>query len=80
MHFKLILSQADKAICLQYSLRIVGGRRHFLFEVIGRILPCLRHSINDQLSELTTVCKGLSKLVVVDIALNHDQDNPQLIF
>ena len=26
------------------------------------------------------VCKGLAKLVVVDIALNRDQDNPQLIF
>ena len=26
------------------------------------------------------LCKGLAKLVVVDIALNRDQDNPQLIF
>ena len=26
------------------------------------------------------MCKGLAKLVVVDIALNRDQDNPQLIF
>ena len=26
------------------------------------------------------VCKGLAKLVVVDIALSRDQDNPQLIF
>ena len=25
-------------------------------------------------------CKGLSKLVIVDISLNRDQDNPQLIF
>jgi len=29
---------------------------------------------------LPTLCKGLAKLVVVDIALNRDQDNPQLIF
>ena len=27
-----------------------------------------------------TVCKGLAKLVVVDIALTRDRDNPQLIF
>ena len=27
-----------------------------------------------------TLCKGLAKLVVVDIALTRDQDNPQLIF
>jgi uncharacterized protein with ParB-like and HNH nuclease domain len=26
------------------------------------------------------ICKGLAKLVVVDIALSRDQDNPQLIF
>ena len=26
------------------------------------------------------VCKGLAKLVIVDIALSRDQDNPQLIF
>jgi uncharacterized protein with ParB-like and HNH nuclease domain len=31
-------------------------------------------------SDLTVVCKGLAKLVVVDIALNRDQDNAQLIF
>ncbi len=27
-----------------------------------------------------TVCKRLAKLVVVDIALTRDRDNPQLIF
>lgn len=31
-------------------------------------------------SDLALVCKGLSKLIIVDIALNRDQDNPQLIF
>jgi predicted transport protein len=30
--------------------------------------------------DLATICKGLAKLVVVDIALSRDQDNPQLIF
>jgi predicted transport protein len=30
--------------------------------------------------ELVAVCKGLAKLVIVDISLNRDQDNPQLIF
>ena len=29
---------------------------------------------------LRAICNGLAKLVVVDIALNRDQDNPQLIF
>ncbi|MGH8610121.1 MAG: GmrSD restriction endonuclease domain-containing protein, partial [Gammaproteobacteria bacterium] len=30
--------------------------------------------------EREALCKGLAKLVIVDIALNRDQDNPQLIF
>src|ERR1019366_8056180 len=30
--------------------------------------------------DLAPVCRGLAKLVVVDIALSRDQDNPQLIF
>jgi uncharacterized protein with ParB-like and HNH nuclease domain len=30
--------------------------------------------------DLTRICKGLAKLVVVDIALSRDHDNPQLIF
>lgn len=30
--------------------------------------------------ELAALCKGLAKLVVVDISLNRDQDNAQLIF
>ena len=31
-------------------------------------------------SDLSTLCKGLAKLVLVDISLNADHDNPQLIF
>lgn len=30
--------------------------------------------------DLVTLCRGLAKLIIVDIALNRDQDNPQLIF
>jgi uncharacterized protein with ParB-like and HNH nuclease domain len=30
--------------------------------------------------DLDALCKGLSKLVIVDISLNREQDNPQLIF
>ena len=30
--------------------------------------------------DLVPLCKGLAKLVIVDISLNRDQDNPQLIF
>ena len=30
--------------------------------------------------EVDALCKGLAKLMIVDISLNRDQDNPQLIF
>ena len=30
--------------------------------------------------DLVSLCKGLAKLVIVDISLSRDQDNPQLIF
>src|SRR5207247_2677309 len=29
---------------------------------------------------LAAICRGRAKLVIVDVALNRDQDNPQLIF
>jgi uncharacterized protein with ParB-like and HNH nuclease domain/predicted transport protein len=77
-HFKLLLSQTDKSTLTaivsgnetppEYSLRVEHNFR--LFEQL------LTSCNNDY----TGVCKGLAKLVVVDIALNRDQDNPQLIF
>ena len=36
--------------------------------------------ITANIGELPTLCRGIAKLVVVDIALNRVQDNPQLIF
>jgi len=76
--YKLILSQTDKATLKavvsgqtypsNHSLKI--AENHSLF----------RKWIKSNEIDLTTICKGLAKLVVVDIALNRDQDNPQLIF
>ena len=77
-HFKLLLSQTDKASLTaivggaeqpkEYSLRVTEN--HALF----------KQWIDEATVDLATLCKGLAKLVVVDIALNRDQDNPQLIF
>ena len=39
-----------------------------------------RNEIAKTRSSLKPLCEGLSKLMVVDIALSRDQDNPQLIF
>jgi uncharacterized protein with ParB-like and HNH nuclease domain/predicted transport protein len=77
-YFKLLLSQTDnaslKAIIKHteqpkdLSLRVTQN-----FNLFTELLAA-------QKGDLATVCRGLAKLVVVDIALNRDQDNPQLIF
>jgi uncharacterized protein with ParB-like and HNH nuclease domain len=77
-HYKLILSQTDKASLIaivegseqpkEYSLRVTE-----CFELFQSLIAGCK-------GDLTAVCRGLAKLVVVDISLNRDQDNPQLIF
>ena len=78
-HFKLLLSQTDKASLTALvddgepppsppSLRINAN-----FDLFKRWM-------SEGKVELATLCRGLAKLVVVDIALTRDQDNPQLIF
>jgi len=77
-YYKLLLSQTDnaslKAIIKngpetkEPSLRVTQNFALFTDLLVG---------LN---SEFAPVCRGLAKLVVVDIALSRDQDNPQLIF
>lgn len=76
--FKLILSQTDKSTLAaivgnheqpqEHSLRVAQNFK--LFEDL----------IADRAGDLLPVCKGLAKLMMVDIKLKRDQDNPQLIF
>lgn len=75
-HYKLLLSQTDKYSLLhilgapapqQASLAIT--KNFTLFKELVAGCP-----------NLTALCKGMAKLLVVDIALNRDHDNPQLIF
>lgn len=77
-HYKLILSQTDKDSLIailntteqpkDYSIRITENFKLFQDLVAG------------YKDNLAAICKGLAKLVIVDISLNRDQDNPQLIF
>ena len=39
-----------------------------------------RSWISELNGDLVPLCKGLAKLIIVDISLNRDEDNPQLIF
>jgi len=76
--YKLVLSQTDekslKALLdgqpkpANYSIRL-----HDNFDFFQR-------RVAEVTGELTELCKGLAKLVIVDLSLNRDQDNPQLIF
>lgn len=75
--FKLLLTQTDKHSLLalmqqklqpaRASLRVTETFEFFTEQV-------------RTLGDLTPLCNGLAKLVIVDIALSRDQDNPQLIF
>lgn len=77
-YFKLLLSQTDSATLKaivknteapkEPSLRVTQN-----FELFSELIAA-------QKEDLAPVCRGLAKLVVVDIALSRDQDNPQLIF
>ncbi len=76
--YKLLLTQTDKSSLVaiaddqaqptEHSLRV--AQNYALFE----------SWIADRKNDLVAVCKGLAKLVIVDIALSRDQDNSQLIF
>lgn len=76
--YKLVLSQTDKASLIalldshprpkENSIRVEANFEFFKSRVVA---------LKDDLAAL---CKGLAKLVIVDISLSRDQDNPQLIF
>ena len=76
--YKLLLSQTDKDTLISlldqrempkdYSIRINENFKFFL------------EKLSSDENVLQIVLKGLLKLIVVDISLDRDNDNPQLIF
>lgn len=76
--YKLILSQTDKAplislIDQQPAPQVQSLRVEANFALFQEWIKSANNN-------LEAICKGLAKLVIVDISLNRDQDNPQLIF
>jgi uncharacterized protein with ParB-like and HNH nuclease domain len=76
--FKLLLSRTDK----DSLLAIVGGNEQ---PAEGALRIAQAYKLFSDLlqgcnGDFVDVCRGLSKLVVVDIALSREHDNPQLIF
>lgn len=77
-HFKLLLSETDKetllAILQELPLPTEKSTR------ICENYDLFQELINQNQAELETICKGIAKLVIVDVSLDRAQDNPQLIF
>jgi hypothetical protein len=77
-HHKLILSQTDKPSLIA----VVGGNEQPIDRSIRvtENYELFRTLLRASNGDLAPVCRGLAKLVVVDVALSRGQDNPQLIF
>lgn len=76
--YKLILTQTDKdsllALVTQKPLPTDGSLR------IKENFEFFDTQIAQLGGNLEQLCRGLAKVIIVDIALSRDQDNPQLIF
>lgn len=76
--YKLILTQTDRS-----SLIAIVGETELPSEGSVRIqhnYERFEEWIAERSGDLAAVCKGLAKLIVVDIALSRGKDNAQLIF
>lgn len=78
LHYKLLLSQNDRATLLS----IVEGRRapENPSVRVSENYQYFRSMIEGNPDQWATVYRGLTKLLVVDISLDRQLDNPQLIF
>lgn len=76
--FKLLLTQTDKAslfaLVMQKAMPAESSLR------VQENFDFFMEQVKSLGTDLAGLCKGLAKLVIVDIALSRDQDNPQLIF
>ncbi|MBB5693587.1 DUF262 and DUF1524 domain-containing protein [Muricoccus pecuniae] len=76
--YKLVLSQTDKASLTSLVDGDPQPKDHSLR--IHANFALFQEWLKGEKDNLVTVCQGIAKLMVVDISLNRDQDNPQLIF
>ena len=76
--FKLILSQTDKTSLIA----IVNNQEQpsdFSYRITENF-KLFENLIANQKGDLSSLCKGLAKLLMVDVKLKRGEDNPQLIF
>lgn len=77
-YFKLLLSQTDDASLKAIIKNSAQPKEPSLR--INRNFDLFTELLAKQKGDLATICLGLAKLIVVDVALNREHDNPQLIF
>jgi uncharacterized protein with ParB-like and HNH nuclease domain/predicted transport protein len=77
-HYKLVLSQTDKTSLIAVIDGLERPKDHSIR--ITENFALFQSWIEMRKADLTAICHGLAKLLVVDVALSRDQDNPQLIF
>jgi uncharacterized protein with ParB-like and HNH nuclease domain/predicted transport protein len=76
LSYKLLLTQADK----DSLLRIIEGRK-VLENYSKRVVENFDFFVDKlEQANLIDVYRGLQKLMIVDISLDREHDNPQLIF
>ena len=76
--YKLILSQGDKGALIAVVQGVEPNS-----DLPTRVVPnyqFFRNKLSDSECDLAVVCRGLDKLVVVDVTLTRNVDNPQLVF
>ena len=76
--YKLLLTQTDKK-----SLLSLVDQKSWPTEPSHRIkenFEFFENKIKELGKDLIPLCKGLAKLIIVDVSLDRDQDKPQLIF
>lgn len=75
--YKLILSKADRDSFISILEKQPKPKKPS-----QRIFRNFQFFVNklEKEEDLTPVCRGLAKLLIVDIALDRERDNPQLIF
>ena len=76
--YKLILTQTDRSSLIAIVDQAAQPREASIR--VTQNYDLFDSWIAARGGEVAAVCKGLAKLVIVDISLSRDQDNPQLIF
>lgn len=76
--YKLLLTRTDRE-----TLKAIVGQHDYPSPKSDRIVEnynAFKNKLAAGRAVVETICKGLGKLVMVDIALSREHDNPQLIF